>query len=132
MLLAVQPPPGYKSFKLTILSTDKVDALLAQAAKHARLPRAAIRLSRRGVLLMSDRSVESYNLSEADSLTLHIKVGYEPQSDVQRTGPATHSFGSDGYGFFVSVLTPDGKLLFRPKVFPDDFSETTRSESRST
>ena len=131
MLLAVQPPPGYKAFKLTILSTDKVDALLAQAAKHARLPRAAIRLSRRGVLLMSDRSVESYNLSEADSLTLHIKVGYEPQSDVQRTGPATHSFGSDGYGFFVSVLTPDGKLLFRPKVFPDEAATSLIAEAGS-
>ena len=80
---------------------------------------------------MSDQSVESYNLSEADSLKLHIKVGYEPQSDAQRTGPATHSFGSDGYGFFVSVLTPDGKLLFRPKVFPDEAATRLIAEAGS-
>ena len=75
---------------------------------------------------MSDQSVESYNLSEADSLKLHIKVGYEPQSDAQRTGPATHSFGSDGYGFFVSVLTPDGKLLF-----PDEAATRLIAEAGS-
>ena len=49
---------------------------------------------------------------------LHIRVGVEPHSE--KKSSVSHSFSSDGYGFFINIVSAEGRTLCRPKVFPDD------------
>ena len=120
MQLQVKTPTGLKGFRLQAHAGDRVDSLLVSAARQARLPRSAVKLSRAGELLDPQRMVGSYCMDEADVLTLHVKLGHQAES--QRRSAVTHSIGNEGLGFFVNILTSEGRQLYRSKVYADEMA----------
>jgi hypothetical protein len=107
MQLSVQTSGGLPAFKLSAEATDTVDALLSAAAKKCRLSKEDIRFSSSGRVLSGGSTVQALGLSEGDALLLHVKIGQQPTTS-HRSSPAP-SFGTQGYGFFVNVVTSTGR-----------------------
>ena len=103
---------GAIAFKLPANLTDDADALMSAAAKKASLKREDIRLSHNGRLLEPKDTVQQLRLADGDTLLLHVRTSY--QKDLS-SGPG---------GFFIEVVTSDGKALWRPRVKPSDDAGT--------
>jgi hypothetical protein len=122
MRLTVHTRAGLPAFQLSASPLDDVAALTAAAAQRARVKTQQVRLSHAGRLLERRDTVQSLGLMDGDTLLLHVRTGHQPSSSQKTT--LTHSFGGDGYGFFVHVVTSEGRALFRPKVRPTDDAAT--------
>ena len=90
-------------------ASDTVETLISVAAKKCRLDKDSIRLSANSKLLSSSSTVAALGLSEADTIMLHVKVGQQASTG-SRSSPAP-SFGAQGYGFFVNIVTSTGRAL---------------------
>ena len=98
------------AFRVSVLASDPVDKLLVSVARHIRVPKDAVRLSWNGRLLEAQETVSSYGLLAGDTLMLHVRKCYTAHGQHASTG--TSSVRADQFGFFVDVLTVDGKLIY--------------------
>ena len=116
MQLSVENRAG-TTFQISASPLDDVAALLAAAAKRARLKPHLVRLSHNGRLLEQRDSVQALGLNDGDRLVLHVRTGHQPSAARSRSTVA-HMYSADG--LFVNVVTSDGRDLFRPKIRPTD------------
>ena len=127
--LKIQSVTGIPAFKLSVAPTDTMMAVTKAAARKAHIVgdkgkhfhnHALLRLSRGKHWLDPKDSVEALGMKDGTVLMLHVrnqplnKVGVMPGKLV------VHSFSAAGYGIFVDVATPAGRVIWRPKLFPHE------------
>ena len=134
MRLNVVTVAGMPAFVLNAGPTDSVEHLVKAAAikasvmkkdfKKGKLVDArhaeGVRLSLGRKFLFPGETVQSLGLRDGCTLVLHVRA----QALVKGTSPpASFSFSSEGFGFFINISAPSGKPLFRIKITPQDTTE---------
>ena len=117
MRLSVHTRSGIPAFDLHCEPLDSADAVLALAAKKASMAKADVRLSHGGRLLEGKDTMQQIGVLDGDTVLLHLRVGAKPVV-AAAAGAAGVKKGSEG--FFVNVVTAEGRQFFRPKVLPAD------------
>ena len=118
--LVVRTVSGLPAFKLSVDATDSIGAVTKACAKRANIPKNICRLSLgvRGMhsILNVRDSVEGLGLKDGTVVLLHVKNTPLIKGLVRPAPLPVHSFASEGFGFFVNVVTPVGRHIFRPKI----------------
>jgi len=118
--LVIKTVSGLPAFRLTVSPTDSIGDVTKAAAKKANIGKSICRLSLgiRGThsWLNYKDSVEALGLKDGAIIMLHVK-NTPLIKNINRPPPlAVHSFASSGYAFFVDVVTPRGRHIFRPRL----------------
>ena len=129
--LVVNTVSGVRAFTLDATPSHTVKQLQVAAARKACVIKKSftnmklvdvkddvpVRLSLGRTFLSPKETVAELGLKNGTVLVLHVNK--TPLVRSQAPLP-TFSFGAEGYGFFVRVVTPSGQPLFKHKVTPRD------------
>lgn len=144
MQLTIVTQRGLPAFRVEVAPSDSIGKLTKTVGRKACIVghkglhfhnNTVLRLSIGKAWLKASDTVEELGIQNGAVVMMHVRntplISTSERGGFMPNKLPVHSFAATGYGFFVNVVTPTGRLIWRPKLFPNDDASKIVGEART-